>query len=173
MGRSLSRQNATIGLPRRSPPPPKKGNAWPYLPSSRAAMAINCARTRDPWPPLPCIRISFIVFVSPPLRLRLGSMRNLKNVLYSMPLISEDKRQKTEGRMLNLKIGRLICPLSSDLCTYHFNSAETESAAFTTFAASSFSMRPWVIVKMEPVMLMDATTWPPERTGAATQRTPS
>ena len=42
--------------------------------------------------------------------------------------------------------------------SYHFNSAETDSAAFTTVAASSFSMRPSLIVNMEPVTLMDATT---------------
>ena len=44
--------------------------------------------------------------------------------------------------------------------SYHFNSSETESAAFTTLAASSFSMRSCVIVNMEPVMLMDATPDP-------------
>jgi hypothetical protein len=37
---------------------------------------------------------------------------------------------------------------------------EIESAAFTTLAASSFSMRSCVIVNIEPVMLMDATPDP-------------
>ena len=64
-------------------------------------------------------------------------------------------------------------PLMKHDNSYQRNSAETESAAFTTLAASSFSIRSRVIVKMEPVTLMDATTSPPEQTGAATQRTPS